>query len=302
MKGFFKQYYAPNNASLAIVGDFDKANAKALVEKYFGPLKRGPDVPKITVDDAADYLRASRGRDRSCRAAASLHRVDHAGVLQARRRRRRRRRERARRRQFEPALQDARLREADRAGRLGVSVFARARIDVPDRRDRPARITRRRRSRRRSTRSSTGSGGAALRKKRSRAAATRSRPPSCRASKCSAGSAAWPTRSTCSITTSAIRATSRNTSMSTARVTPASVKGFVEKYLTPQTRVVVHGVPGPRKLAPPVATPAPPKVAAGTGAEAINAEAAWRASAAEAGRPIAPSSCRRRGRSSWPTA
>ena len=38
---FFKQYYAPNNASLAIVGDIDKAQAKALVEKYFGTLKRG---------------------------------------------------------------------------------------------------------------------------------------------------------------------------------------------------------------------------------------------------------------------
>src|ERR1700681_2639047 len=44
---FFKLYYAPNNASLAIVGDFDPAQAKQLVEKYFGPLKRGAPVPKI---------------------------------------------------------------------------------------------------------------------------------------------------------------------------------------------------------------------------------------------------------------
>jgi zinc protease len=48
VKAFFKQYYAPNNASLAIVGDIDKAATKRLVEKYFGPLKRGPDVPPIT--------------------------------------------------------------------------------------------------------------------------------------------------------------------------------------------------------------------------------------------------------------
>ena len=47
---FFQQYYAPNNASLAIVGDFDNAEAKQLVEKYFGPLKRGPPVPKITAE------------------------------------------------------------------------------------------------------------------------------------------------------------------------------------------------------------------------------------------------------------
>ncbi len=47
VRNFFKLYYAPNNASLAIVGDFDPAQAKALVEKYFGPLKRGAPVPKI---------------------------------------------------------------------------------------------------------------------------------------------------------------------------------------------------------------------------------------------------------------
>lgn len=47
VRNFFKLYYAPNNASLAIVGDFAPENAKALVEKYFGPLKRGEDVPRI---------------------------------------------------------------------------------------------------------------------------------------------------------------------------------------------------------------------------------------------------------------
>ena len=49
VRNFFKLYYAPNNASLAIVGDFDSAHAKELVEKYFGPLKRGAPVPKIAV-------------------------------------------------------------------------------------------------------------------------------------------------------------------------------------------------------------------------------------------------------------
>jgi zinc protease len=47
VRNFFKLYYAPNNASLAIVGDFDPVKAKEMVEKYFGPLKRGEDVPKI---------------------------------------------------------------------------------------------------------------------------------------------------------------------------------------------------------------------------------------------------------------
>src|SRR4030095_10636076 len=49
VKAFFKQYYVPNNASIAIVGDIDKAKTVKLVEKYFGTLKRGPDVPPVTV-------------------------------------------------------------------------------------------------------------------------------------------------------------------------------------------------------------------------------------------------------------
>src|SRR5262245_1608181 len=50
VKNFFKLYYAPNNASLAIVGDIDKAATKALVEKYFGPFKKGPTVPKPSIE------------------------------------------------------------------------------------------------------------------------------------------------------------------------------------------------------------------------------------------------------------
>src|SRR5687767_8668611 len=46
---FFKLYYAPNNASVAIVGDNDKDATKKLVEKYFGTLKRGQPVPKPAV-------------------------------------------------------------------------------------------------------------------------------------------------------------------------------------------------------------------------------------------------------------
>jgi zinc protease len=49
VQNFFKLYYAPNNASLAIVGDIDKAEAKKLVEKYFGTLKQGQPVPKPSV-------------------------------------------------------------------------------------------------------------------------------------------------------------------------------------------------------------------------------------------------------------
>ena len=47
VREFFKQYYTPNNASLAIVGDFQRSQIKQLVEKYFGPIPQGPPVPKI---------------------------------------------------------------------------------------------------------------------------------------------------------------------------------------------------------------------------------------------------------------
>jgi zinc protease len=44
---FFRTYYSPNNASLTLAGDINPAEAKKLVEKYFGPIPRGPEVAKL---------------------------------------------------------------------------------------------------------------------------------------------------------------------------------------------------------------------------------------------------------------
>ena len=52
VRDFFRQYYAPNNATIAIAGDIDKAATKKLIEKYFGTLKRGPTVPPVNVKTA----------------------------------------------------------------------------------------------------------------------------------------------------------------------------------------------------------------------------------------------------------
>jgi zinc protease len=41
---FFRTYYVPNNAILCIAGDFQPSQAKQWIEKYFGPLSRGPEV------------------------------------------------------------------------------------------------------------------------------------------------------------------------------------------------------------------------------------------------------------------
>ncbi len=45
---FFRRWYGPNNATLAIGGDVDPAAALALVEKYFGSIPRGPEVARPT--------------------------------------------------------------------------------------------------------------------------------------------------------------------------------------------------------------------------------------------------------------
>jgi zinc protease len=45
VKDFFRTYYAPNNASIAIAGDFEPDSAKAWVAKYFGPIPRNPAAP-----------------------------------------------------------------------------------------------------------------------------------------------------------------------------------------------------------------------------------------------------------------
>jgi predicted Zn-dependent peptidase len=46
---FFRTYYAPNNAVLSIVGDFDPAEARAAVERYFGPI--APSAPPPPLPD-----------------------------------------------------------------------------------------------------------------------------------------------------------------------------------------------------------------------------------------------------------
>ena len=55
VKSFFRLYYAPNNAYLAVVGDFDPAQAKTWIARYFGDLPKGkaitrPALTPVTLD------------------------------------------------------------------------------------------------------------------------------------------------------------------------------------------------------------------------------------------------------------
>lgn len=49
---FFRTYYAPNNASIAIAGDFDVDSARTWIARYFGDLPRAPDPIRPTVPTA----------------------------------------------------------------------------------------------------------------------------------------------------------------------------------------------------------------------------------------------------------
>ncbi|HLW40754.1 MAG TPA: insulinase family protein, partial [Flavobacterium sp.] len=48
---FFKKFYVPNNAILVVAGDIEYSQTKQLIEKYFSPVKRGADVPKVSVQE-----------------------------------------------------------------------------------------------------------------------------------------------------------------------------------------------------------------------------------------------------------
>ncbi len=49
VREFHQQFYTPNNASIAIAGDFKPAELRTLLTKYFGPIPAGPRVEAVNV-------------------------------------------------------------------------------------------------------------------------------------------------------------------------------------------------------------------------------------------------------------
>ncbi|MEO9146419.1 MAG: pitrilysin family protein [Ginsengibacter sp.] len=47
LKHFFLRWYGPNNATLTIAGDVNTKDVVKMVEKYFGPIPRGPEVKPV---------------------------------------------------------------------------------------------------------------------------------------------------------------------------------------------------------------------------------------------------------------
>ncbi len=50
---YYKTYYAPNNATVVIVGDFDTVKALAMVNKYFGRISKNQSIPRVTALEPA---------------------------------------------------------------------------------------------------------------------------------------------------------------------------------------------------------------------------------------------------------
>ena len=48
LRAYFRTYYAPNNATLVVVGDFESPAMLALCKKYLEPIPRGPQPPLVT--------------------------------------------------------------------------------------------------------------------------------------------------------------------------------------------------------------------------------------------------------------
>jgi len=57
VKNFFNTYYAPNNATIVIVGDVDTNKTLRLIKKYYGNLEKNVDLDKVKkkVDSSVGY-------------------------------------------------------------------------------------------------------------------------------------------------------------------------------------------------------------------------------------------------------
>jgi zinc protease len=64
VQAFFAEYYRPSNASLVVVGDFDAAAAKSLVQAYFGDIPAGGPIPPVA-SCKVSYAAGARTQDRT---------------------------------------------------------------------------------------------------------------------------------------------------------------------------------------------------------------------------------------------
>ena len=283
VKSFFRLYYAPNNASLSIVGDIDRAATKALVEKYFGTLKRGEAVPKPTVETpkiTAERRQVVRDRIELPRVymAWLTSPIYTAGDAEA-------------------ELAAGVLGGRGKSSRLYKSLVYEKQIAQDVSADQ-----------RSLTLGSVFSIEATARPGHTADELERAIDAELEQFRSAGPEPAEVDRARNQIETRVVQGLERlggfggvadRLNMYNHHVgdpgylakdilryraaTPASIKTFAASQLVSNARVVVHGVPGPQELAVPVQTPPPAKAAPGAGAESINPDEPWRATPPVAG-------------------
>ena len=282
VKAFFKQFYAPNNASLVIVGDINKGATRSLVEKYFGSLKRGADVPQPSVTTPP----ITTERRAVVTDKIELPRVYMAWLTSP---------------IFKPGDADADITSGVLGGGKSSRLYKALVYDKQIAQDVSAQ-------QQSLTQGSVFTIQVTARPGHSADELEKAIDEELRKFRDSGPDAAEVDRARNVIETGMVQGLERfggfegvanrlNTYNHFLRnpgylgddlqryrdVTPASVKAFAQQQLAPTERVVVHAVPGPKNLGAEVPTPPTPKVAPGTGAEAVNADEAWRKDAPKPG-------------------
>jgi zinc protease len=288
VKNFFKQYYAPNNASLAVVGDIDKAAVKSLIEKYFGTLKRGPDAPKV----AAATPPVTAERRAVVKDRIRLQRVYMAWIT--------------------PAFMTPGDADADAAaGTLGGGSYSRLYKKLVYEKQIAQNVQAAQQS---LALGSVFQISATVRPGHTPAEVEAAVSEEVERFRQTGPDEREVERARNTFETQILRGlevlggfggVADTLNMFNhyvgdpghlskyidehRKITPGSVKAFADQYLKPETRVVIHVVPGEPDLGPAVPTPKAQKVAAGTGAEAVNADEPWRANTPKpaAARPLA---------------
>ena len=284
VQNFFKRYYAPNNASISIVGDFDQGERKKLVEKYFGTLKRG-------AAGAADQGRHPADHVASAGASSAIASSCRVCTWPGSRRRSSSRATRTRTcRAFSAAASSSRLYKSlvyekqiaqdVSAGQESLILGSIFEITATAR---------------------PGHTPEELEKAiDEELEALRSAAPEAREVERARNTVETQIVSSLeSFRAVANRLNSYNHYLGTPdflqkdlerfrAVTPETLHRFVREHLQPSARVVVYAVPGQPDLGAPVPTPAPSAAQSPGGGESINAEESWRREvpAASAGRAL----------------
>jgi len=275
VRQFFRQYYSPNNATLAIAGDIDKAAVKALVEKYFGSLRRGPAIPplnvttppiagprRLVVQDRVELPRVYmawhspaffKDGDADADVTAGLLGQGTASRL------------------YKKLVYEKQIAQSASASQYSLMLGSAFLIDAVARPGRTAQELE-----------------AAIDEELE--LLRQSAPAVAEIERVRNVSETQTIRRLQSRTGVADQLNLYNHYLGTPdylapditrhrNVTPESVRRFVQQYLRPDARVIVHGVPGKQDLGPEIPKPDAPAVAAGEAGEPANIDEPWRATA-----------------------